>query len=182
MTRIDMGEFNNRYIIDEGPMDLKQLAAHGFKIAKGIIEEGNSLEAIFLILGPEMCGMHPIARVPVRWSCPDEKLHVFDMVRRALRDTKSYGYVFICEAWVSKVGKDGVRPSRMPSEDPNRTEVLMVSGHDQDGHSIWLSGEITREDGVVSVSEPEPHMSRDEGFGNAANFLKLPEELVGTKH
>lgn len=162
-----------------GELSVKVLAEHGFKVAKGIIEEGRDLQPVFLVIGPG----GQFARLPVGWGGGAEKEAVFAAVRHTLRTVGAKAYVFISEAWVSKAPKDGPLPDLPPSEDPNRSEILMVEGNDTSGNAVWISAEITRNsDGVGKVGEPEKDITIDTKIGRAVNFLKLPEEGGGKTH
>lgn len=64
--------------------------------------------------------------------------------------------LLITEAWASKCDKNGKMPSCLPSDNPDRKEVLMLSGATIDGRQNTLMLPITRDvDNVILLGEAD---------------------------
>lgn len=72
----------------------------------------------------------------------DSKRAVVSLLRGEFKKHNVVHYVMATEAWVSKQKIDEERKYETASEDPNRADVLMITGVGRDGTVISLSAEI----------------------------------------
>ena len=96
-------------------------------------------------------------------SDPDEKVELFTRIgkRYADRDGDVEAFVFAHEAWGSQQAKEseeGTANFIMPSQDPNRVEILMISGKRvSDGNERYAVRQFSRdEDKMVATITKAP--------------------------
>ena len=159
-------------------MELKEMAMHGFRVAKNIIEEGGEAMPVFLVEGPG--GELGVILTP--WKSDGEKAATFKMMRAMFAEKGIKSYVFVSECWVTKCDKGEEWDGTMPSENPNRLDVLIVDAHTREGESYSLMVEVDSLPGGKRAITKEPE-NLDTGFqeGRAVNLL-MPEAPAQARH
>ncbi len=151
-------------------MTLQEMAENAFTVAKGIVEDGEELIPIFMVEFPD----GHIQTTATPWASGQEKEIVFRAMRSAFARLKVHAYVFVTEAWVSKFSKE--EDETRPSEDPNRTEAIIVQGASRTGGKAFLQADITTDkDGKRHVGEMT-NMGYAEAQGTLATLLE-PEAV-----
>lgn len=106
---------------------LEEMMDAAFKSASQIVAEGQELMAIFLAEDAE--GKRMVIGAP--WENNEQKQQTFTVLRSLFAEKNVVRYVNVVEAWCVEGSNEEDLKKVIPSESPNRIEVVMISGVDR---------------------------------------------------
>jgi len=115
---------------------------------------------------------------PVLFTVSGEKSHIFMLnsvmddkdkaetcIKSILAETKAEEYYMVTEAW------QGTKLDVMPSEDPDRKEILLVYGQEQGAIGMMDSTPFVKFDNEIRFTGPSTAISNAELTGRFINLL-----------
>lgn len=125
--------------------ELKEDLDHFTDVARTHIERDGSLCPVAFLFCPD----GGLQIVQCQFQSDESKQATFDFLRKMAKEKEAVAVAVLCEAWVSKqVIEPGVTPEWngvMPSDAPDKGEVIMVHVEEPDGY--WLGmADITRDE------------------------------------
>jgi hypothetical protein len=143
--------------------------------AKLIIEEDPQGEyeitpMAFLLAGTEL------KLIPMPWENEREKQVYLSFLRTVCQDSFITGYAIVSEAWTVTVAKDASKLTVMPSEHPDRVEVVNIVAQARGKPSVLMTARITRQEGGRRIVGPY-EIDSSEVRGRLANLFDPPERL-----
>lgn len=158
-------------------MNLKALAETAFQTAKGIVESGQELAPVFFV--EDGNGDLNILMAP--WRSTEEKLAIYQALRKQFSKINARAYLFISEAWMTKMDKGKDWDGVPPSESPDRIEVVMIDGNTRDGERYTRMVEIKTDKFGARTLSDTPLDDCVSQQGAAVNLL-LPEGKQPQRH
>ncbi len=167
--------------------DLKDAVDRAVSVIRDKYLEGKWIEEppAYLLFkeGKLMAGPSGDPRLFVKWNSNEEKAVYVTAMRMFADDHECDSFIFISEGWTSasanekmqRAMKEGrqeldrrgyVVPETMPSESPDRVEVLSLFAKNKEGEVIARFYELKRDENNVVTSFDDFH-SMDEGTGTS---------------
>ncbi len=128
------------------------------------VKKGIAIDPICHAITFDEKGECSILPIPLKdLNTPDERRMLLAEFGKILNKekVKVKMFMFITEAWMSKVSKDSKDPYIRPSEDPNKMEALIISGRDCYDNINYQIFEIKRSEDKKVTLEPSPE-TKDE--------------------
>lgn len=105
------------------------------------------------------------------WGDEAEKLAVVEHIKKKLKDPHARNYAFVSEVWVAT--ENAKRPSRlMPSEHPDRREVVLIQAFNRNGKGGVRIYDIKRDDKGAVTALPEAAKGPERWQGRMFNLFQ----------
>lgn len=122
--------------------DIDKLIEFGAVFAERVFNKNGGVPPIWIVQLPDGA----LTPIPTLWSNTEEKCVMLDALRRLFVDIGVCRYVFMVEAWTVEMRFEPPTNIPVPSEHPDRVEVVMLLAEDDEGGHRGVSRRIIRPD------------------------------------
>lgn len=130
--------------------DLQKLAECAEDTSRHSFNAGDVLMPMWLV----MTGDGNISCISTPFGSTAEKNAVDMYIKKFLKEKDAVCYVFAAEVWVRRVDPDKSTDLDIPpSEHPDRSEVIMITGEDRRRNRVWRTIPITRDGDTATLGD-----------------------------
>lgn len=139
-------------------MKAKVLAQNAMSMAEAVIREKGSMATMILlhtsnrelIILPYKTGVLPVQL---------EQIAIITIIRSCRAAKQFDGLVLVAEAWTAKVEKQELVGVLMPSQDPDRKEIVIARCYGDDHVTKTVTADIIRDGGSVRLGSHEESLA-----------------------